>query len=151
MMGQSLVQNYLHIIFSTKHREPLIHASYEQDLHAYIGGICNELDCTPIKIGGYTDHIHILCTLSKNIALVKLIAAIKADSSKWMKTKDLSLSNFYWQTGYGAFSVNPTDVDSVIAYIGAQHVHHAKYTFQDEYRAFLKKYKIAYNEEYVWD
>ncbi len=124
---------------------------YEQDLYAYIGGICNELDCTPVKIGGYTDHIHILCTLSKNISLVKLISTIKADSSKWMKTKHPSLSNFYWQTGYGAFSVNATDVDNVIAYIADQHIHHTKLTFQEEYRAFLKKYKVAYKEEYVWD
>jgi putative transposase len=150
-MGQSLVQNYLHIIFSTKHREPLIYPPYEQDLHAYIGGTCNELDCTPIKIGGYTDHIHILCTLSKNISLAKLIEAIKSNSSKWMKTKDSTLDNFYWQTGYGAFSVNPTEVDKVVTYIAEQHTHHAKFTFQDEYRAFLKKYKVPYKEEYVWE
>lgn len=150
-MGQSLVQNYLHIIFSTKHREPLIYPPYEQDLHAYIGGTCNELDCTPIKIGGHTDHIHILCTLSKNISLAKLIEAIKSNSSKWMKTKDSTLDNFYWQTGYGAISVNPTEIDKVVTYIAEQHTHHAKFTFQDEYRAFLKKYKVPYKEEYVWE
>ena len=70
-MGQSLVKNYIHIVFSTKHREPLIDESIENELHAYLGGICKNLECTPIKIGGYSDHIHILCMLSKKIALMK--------------------------------------------------------------------------------
>jgi putative transposase len=150
-MGQSLVNNYIHIVFSTKHREPLIHPPYEEELHAYLGGICNNLDCQPIKIGGYTDHVHILCMLSKKIALMKLLEEIKSHSSKWIKGKNEKLRNFYWQDGYGAFSVNPTEVDTVIAYIANQHQHHEERTFQDEYRAFLKKYKVEYDERYVWD
>ena len=150
-MGQSLVQNYIHIVFSTKYREPTIHPPYEQELHAYLGGVCKALDCPPIIVGGYTDHIHILCRLSKKIALMKLVEKVKAYSSKWMKTKHESLQSFYWQDGYGAFSVNPAQVDSVIAYIARQHEHHTKKTFQDEYRLFLKKYEVAYDERYVWD
>ena len=150
-MGQSLVQNYIHIVFSTKHREPLIHPPYEQELHAYVGGVCKKLECQPIKIGGYTDHIHILCMLSKKIALMKLLEELKSHSSKWIKTKHENLKNFYWQNGYGAFSVNPSEVDTVIAYIANQHEHHRKKTFQDEYRAFLKKYKVDYDKRYVWD
>jgi putative transposase len=106
-MGQSLVKNYVHIVFSTKHTKALIHPPYEEELHAYLGGICKKLECTPIKVGGYTDHIHILCMLSKKIALIKLLEELKSHSSRWMKTKDKSLNNFYWQEGYGAFSVNP--------------------------------------------
>ena len=89
--------------------------------------------------------------LSKKIALMKLLEEVKSHSSKWMKTKDDSLKNFYWQDGYGAFSVNPAEVDRVIAYIANQHKHHSKKNFQDEYRGILKKYQVEYDERYVWD
>jgi hypothetical protein len=89
--------------------------------------------------------------LSKKIALIKLLEDVKSHSSKWMKTKDDSLKNFYGQDGYGAFSVNPTEVETVVAYISNQHEHHKKRTFQDEYRAFLKKYNVDFDERYVWD
>ena len=141
----------MHLVFSTKHREPLIHPPVEAELHAYLGGICNKLDCTVIKVGGYTDHIHILCMLSKKIPLMKLLEEIKSHSSKWMKTKGDHLKDFYWQDGYGAFSVNPAQVEVVINYISRQKEHHKKKTFQDEYRAVLKKYKMEYDERYVWD
>ena len=152
-MGQSLVKNYLHIVFSTKYREPLIHPPYEDELHSYMGGICKNLECYPIKIGGYTDHVHILCMLSKKIALMKLLEEVKSHSSKWMKTNDDSLKNFYWQNGYGAFSVNPAEVevDVVIRYIENQKEHHRKKTFQDEYRSILTRYDIEFDERYVWD
>jgi REP element-mobilizing transposase RayT len=150
-MGQSLVKNYIHIVFSTKYRAPIIHPPYEQELHAYLGGICNNLECHTLKVGGFTDHVHILCMLSKKIALMKLLEEVKSHSSKWMKTKDYSLNNFYWQDGYGAFSVNPAQVDRVVAYIGNQHEHHRKKDFQYEFRSYLKKYNVEYDERYVWD
>jgi putative transposase len=150
-MGQSLVKNYLHLVFSTKHRQPLIYPPVEEELHRYLGGICNQLECQVIQVGGYTDHIHILCMLSKKIALVKLMEELKSHSSKWIKTKGEQYENFYWQDGYGAFSVNPSEVDTVIDYIVNQHNHHKQKTFQDEYRAFLKKYQVEYDERYVWD
>lgn len=100
-MGQSLVKNYIHLVFSTKHRAPLIHSPIEAELHAYLGGICNKLECTVIKVGGYTDHIHILCMLSKKIALMKLLEELKSHSYKWIKTKGTGYENFYWQDGYG--------------------------------------------------
>lgn len=150
-MGQSLVKNYIHIIFSTKLRLPLIHPPHQDELYSYIGGICKALECPPIKIGGYTDHIHILCMLSKKIALMKLLEEIKSHSSKWMKTKNTTLKNFYWQNGYGAFSVNPSEIDKVIAYIENQKEHHQKKIFQDEYRELLKKYEVEYDERYLWD
>ncbi len=150
-MGQSLVNNYLHIVFSTKHRELLIHPPVEADLHSYLGGICNKLECQVLIVGGYTDHIHILCKLSKKIALMKLIEELKSHSSKWIKTQGIEYANFYWQDGYGAFSVNPAEVETVIAYIANQHQHHSKKTFQNEYRAFLIKYKVEFDERYVWE
>lgn len=150
-MGQSLVKNYVHIVFSTKHRQELIFPPIEEELHAMLGGICKSLECHPIKIGGFTDHVHILCLLSKKIALMKLLEDIKSKSSKWIKTKGEEYQNFYWQDGYGAFSVNPSQVDIVINYITNQHEHHQFKTFQTEFRSFLKKYKIEFDERYVWD
>lgn len=150
-MGQSLVKNYLHIVFSTKYRQPLIDDKVEVELYAYLSGICKKLECTPIKIGGYTDHIHILCMLSKKIALMKLLEEVKSHSSKWIKTKGIEYQNFYWQDGYGAFSVNPVEIDVVIYYIKNQKSHHRGNSFQDEYRSILKKYGVEYDEKYVWD
>jgi REP element-mobilizing transposase RayT len=150
-MGQSLVKNYIHIVFGTKKRIPLIYQPVQDELYSYIGGICKEMECHPIKIGGYTEHIHILCMLSKKIALMKLLEEVKSHSSKWMKTRSTALKNFYWQNGYGAFSVNPSEVEKVIAYIENQKAHHKKKTFQDEYIAFLKKYRVEYDERYLWE
>ena len=150
-MGQSLVKNYVHIVFSTKHRKPLISDPVETELHSYLGGICNKLGCQVIKVGGYTDHIHILCLLSKKITLVKLLEELKSHSSRWIKTKGGVYTNFYWQDGYGAFSVNPSEVEVVKHYIANQKEHHSKKTFQDEYKAFLKKYDVEFDERYVWD
>jgi putative transposase len=128
-MGQSLVKNYLHIVFSTKHRQPFIHSPVDAELHCYIGGICKNLDCQPIITGGDLDHVHILCMLSKKITLIKLVEIVKSDSSRWIKTKGKDYSNFYWQDGYGAFSVNPAELDRVIKYIENQKEHHQKRTF----------------------
>jgi putative transposase len=82
---------------------------------------------------------------------MKLMEDIKTHSSRWIKSKGKGYENFYWQDGYGAFSVNPSEVDIVIRYITNQHEHHRKITFQEEYRAFLKKYNVDYDERYVWD
>jgi putative transposase len=150
LMGQSLVQIYIHLIFTTKHRRPLIYDDFEDELYAYLGGICKVLQCNPIKIKGDKDHVHILCMLSKKIAVMKLLEELKSNSSKWMKTKSQELNNFLWQDGYGAFSVNPSEIDAVISYIDNQKEHHKKITFQEEYVAFLKKYKVEYDENYVW-
>ena len=150
-MGQSLVKNYIHLVFSTKYREHTITESIEDELYSYLGGICKKLDCQPIKVGGFTNHIHILCMLSKKIALMKLVEEVKSHSSKWIKTKGEDFLNFYWQDGYGAFSVNPSEIEVVINYISNQKEHHQKKNFEEEYCAFLKKYNVIYDENYVWD
>lgn len=150
-MPQSLVKNYLHIIFSTKLRRPIIYPPYDEKLYAYLGGICKNQECVPIQIGGYRDHVHILCLLSKKISLVKLMEDLKTHSSKYMKTLSPQLKDFYWQDGYGAFSVNPSQVSIVRDYILHQEIHHQKKSFQKEYIDFLKKYQIEYDERYLWD
>ncbi len=150
-MGQSLVKNYIHIVFSTKYRRPLIDESIENELFKYLGGTCNSLDCPVLIVGGYYDHIHILCMLSKNISLVELVKKVKANSSKWIKTQGENYSNFYWQDGYGAFSVNPAQIDIVKNYIANQKQHHGKKNYKNEFRLFMKKYEVEYDEKYVWD
>ena len=150
-MPQSLVRNYLHITFSTKHRVKTIDEQIQDELYKYLGGICKNNECNPILVGGHFDHVHILCLLSQKIALMKLIEEIKSHSSSWIKTKDERYSKFYWQNGYGAFSVNPSEIEIVRKYILGQAEHHKKISFQDEYRAFLKKYNVDYDERYVWD
>ena len=148
-MGQSLVKNYLHITFSTKHRVHLIHPPVEAELYSYLGGICNNLDCQPLKIGGHTNHVHILCMLSKNVALAKLLEEVKSHSSKWIKTKDSVLRNFYWQDGYGGFSVSHSGVDAVSRYISSQKQHHKEIPFIDEYKTLLKENGIDFDERYL--
>lgn len=150
-MPQSLVKNYIHIIFSTKNRENLITRNIEDELYRYLGGICKNLECHPVIIGGHDNHVHILCLLSIKIALMNLLEELKSHSSKWIKTKDEKFQNFYWQNGYGGFSVNPSEIEKVRDYILTQEEHYKKRTFQDEYRAFLKKYSVEYDERYVWD
>ncbi|MAC95908.1 MAG: transposase [Flavobacteriales bacterium] len=150
-MGQSLVQNYVHIIFSTKNHQKLIHPTIENELFNYLGGSCKELGCQPLKVGGYLDHVHILCMLAKNVTIVDLLKNIKSSSSKWIKTKGNGFKDFYWQDGYGSFTVNPSEVDMVSDYIGNQYYHHKKMTFKEEYLKFLKKYKVDFNEKYLWD
>lgn len=129
----------------------LIDEQIKTSLFEYLGGICKGLECNPIKIGGHSDHVHVFCLLSRKIAQMKLMEELKKQSSKWIKTKGKNYTNFYWQNGYGIFSVNPVESNLVVQYIENQAQHHKKISFQDEFRAFLKKHKIEYDERYVWD
>ena len=150
-MPQSLSKVYVHIIFSTKNRQNLIDYNIESSLYEYLGGICKGLGCNPIRVGGHKNHVHVLCLLSRKVAQMKLLEEIKKQSSKWIKTKGHAYSNFYWQDGYGIFSVNPAETDMVIDYIQTQHEHHKQKSFKDEFKAFLNKYNVEYDERYVWD
>ena len=150
-MPQSLVKNYIHITFSTKNRQPLIDDKIEDELFKYLGGICENLECNPIIVGGYKNHVHILCLLSRKIALMKLIEVLKSHSSKWIKTKGTNYLKFYWQSGYGGFSVNPNQIDVVKNYILNQKDHHNNKTFKEEYLELLVENEIDYNAKYVWD
>jgi REP element-mobilizing transposase RayT len=150
-MSHSLAKIYLHIVFSTKHRLALIDERIENELHAYLGGICNKHECYPVKIGGYWDHVHLLCLLSKKISVINLIENLKSSSSGWIKKQNVDYENFYWQSGYGAFSVGLSDVGRVKTYIENQHEHHKTITFQDEFRELLRSHHIDYDERYVWD
>lgn len=150
-MPQSLAKVYLHIVFSTKNRKPLIKQEVEEELHKYLSGIARDHKSPVIAINSVEDHIHILCLLSRNITISKLLEELKKSSSKWIKTKGDAFKNFYWQNGYGAFSVSQSAVDTVKKYIANQKEHHKKKTFKEEYIEFLEKYEIEYDEKYIWD
>ena len=150
-MPQSLIQSYVHIIFSTKNRRPLIDEEGENELYRYLGGICNGLECSPVTIGGHKDHVHILANLSKKITMMKFLEQLKSHSSNWIKTQGPQYGDFYWQGGYGAFSVSPQSIATIKQYIESQHEHHKTITFQDEYRRILREHHVAFDERYVWD
>jgi REP element-mobilizing transposase RayT len=151
-MPQSLAQIYLHIVFSTKHRTPFLSDQVlRAEVHKYLGGSCRNLDSPSLCVGGVEDHVHILCRLSRTLAVAEFIRELKRESSKWLKTKGEDLADFHWQDGYGALSISPGHVKAVVAYIANQEEHHRKVSFQNEYRRLLKKYGIDYDERYVWD
>lgn len=150
-MPQSLVKNYIHIIFSTKYRNDFIDETIENELFAYIGSVCKQFESTAVQIGGTDNHIHILCLLSRKIALMKLVQEIKAHSSKWIKAKGKKYESFFWQDGYGAFSVSPNNIFAVKNYIKNQREHHKNYDFKKELVSYYQKYRIEYDEKYLWD
>ena len=150
-MSQSLAQIYIHIVFSTKYRKPLIFPEIEEELYAYIGGTIKSLKGNSIKINGVSNHIHILATLPKTITLSKYLEEIKRSSSKWIKTKGSNYKSFSWQRGYGAFSVSSYKVDVVKNYIAKQKEHHKSQDFKEEFIKFLDEYKVEYDEQYLWD
>jgi len=149
-MPQSLPKICLHTIFSTKNRRDIIDQNIESQLYKYLSGILKNIDCTPIKIGGNSNHIHILNTFPRVISISKMIETIKKESSKWIKTKGNKYNSFYWQNGYGVFSVSQSQVSTVSKYIARQKEHHQKLSFQQEYRKFLENYDMDYNEKYGW-
>ncbi|MDZ7360012.1 MAG: IS200/IS605 family transposase [candidate division KSB1 bacterium] len=150
-MPQSLASVLVHIVFSTKHRQPLIKPEIEKELFSYMAAIFRQYDSPAITINGNDDHVHILCALSRKMALSDLLEEVKKSSSKWIKTKGAAYKNFYWQNGYGAFSIGQSGVEALKKYIATQKEHHRRKTFQDEFREFLKLYNIEYDERYVWD
>ncbi len=151
-MAQSLVQIYLHLVFSTKQRTPYLQdAALRQRMHAYLAGICKNLDSPALTVGGVADHVHLLCRLSKTLELAVFLRELKRDSSKWIKSEAPALADFHWQNGYGAFSLSPSHVAPLRTYITRQEEHHQRETFQDEFRRLLRKYGIEYDERYVWD
>jgi REP element-mobilizing transposase RayT len=149
-MCQSLARLLVHSVFSTKERRPFLRSEeIRTEIYAYIAGILRNLQSPSIIIGGADDHIHILSSLSKNVALSELIGRIKGSSSKRLKEK--GIHGFAWQNGYGAFSVSESQVAAVTAYIANQAEHHRQFSFQDEVRQLLKRHHTAFDERYVWD
>ena len=151
-MSQSLVQIYVHIVYSTKHREPFLKDKEFRDrMHRYIAGICKNLKCPVLIVGGVEDHVHILCRLGNTVNIAELIRDLKRDSSKWIKSEQPQLSEFHWQNGYGGFSLSPSHLEPLKHYIANQEEHHRHETFQDEFRRLCTKYGLEIDERYAWD
>ncbi len=149
-MAHSFCKIYIHIIFSTKNRQRWLDETIRPRVHAYIATLARNAGCPFVVAGGPDDHIHILADMGKKVHPVEMIGRIKQESSKFIKTLGSEYRDFYWQSGYGMFSVGPTRVDDVKAYIDGQVDHHRRQTFQDEFRAFLDRYGIEYDEQYIW-
>jgi putative transposase len=150
-MPQSLSYLLIHIVFSTKDRVPLLDSAVRPDLFAYLATVARNANCECYRVGGVADHVHLAIRLSRTITIGALAEELKTSSSKWLKTRSPALAQFAWQNGYGAFSVGPSDLGSLRAYIDSQEEHHKARTFQEEYRAFLKRYGVDFDERYVWD
>ena len=153
-MAQSLSQVFVHFIFSTKNRFAfLTDASIRGRMHAYLAQVLNSQNSPAVEVGGATDHVHLLCSLGRNNAMADLIREAKVNSSAWVKTFGGLLLKFEWQSGYGAFSVNPREIDHVREYIRNQMEHHRMRTFQEEYLEILREYRACYDERYIrgWD
>lgn len=150
-MPQSLANIYIHLIFSTKDRHPFLTKEINPDLHAYMATVLANLKCPATLINSVEDHVHILFNLTRTATVAQVVEEVKKSSSKWIKTQGPGFERFAWQAGYGAFSVSESNTGKVANYIRNQQEHHRKITFQEEYRNFLAKHNMEYDEHYVWD
>jgi putative transposase len=150
-MPQSLSLVVIHVIFSTKDRRALLDAAARPNLHAYLATVARNAGCECYRAGGVADHVHLAIRLSRTLTIADLVENLKTSSSQWLKTQSPALAQFSWQRGYGCFSVGPTDLDSLCAYIEEQEGRHQTRTFQEEFRMFLRKYGVKHDEAYVWD
>jgi putative transposase len=149
-MSQSYVQLFVHLIFGTKEMYPFLDPSISRELFPYLTTIMHSMDCPVLAVNGMSEHIHILFSLSKNHALSDVVEEVKKSSSKWVKTKGPAYEKFYWQGGYGAFSMGRSGVPALKKYIKNQQEHHRRKTFREEVFEFLKKYEITIDERYFW-
>jgi putative transposase len=150
-MPQSLSKVIVHIIFSTKDREPWLDTEIRSRMHAYLATICRDLGGKAFRVGGAADHVHIVSTLPRTLCQADMVEALKKTSSKWIKGLAPKYLGFYWQRGYAAFSVSPSQLDAVLDYVETQEEHHRTRSFEEEYRDFLRKHAIEFDERYAWD
>lgn len=150
-MPQSLHQKYVHIVFSTKNRTAMISGDWEPRLYEYLGGIVRSQKASLVEVNGTSNHVHMLIRESKSVADQDFMRQLKADSSRWVNQAIPVDAKFGWQDGCGWFSVGPADIEAAIAYVRKQKEHHQMESFEDEFRRFLKKYGVDYDERYVWD
>jgi putative transposase len=120
-------------------------------MHAYLATICRDLGGELVSVGGVADHVHIITTLPRTLSQAEIVETLKTNSSKWIKALDAQYHGFFWQRGYGAFSVSPSHLDGVLQYIERQQEHHRTRAFQEEYRELLRKHGVQFDERYVWD
>jgi putative transposase len=149
-MPQSLVKILVHMVWSTKDRVRIIAPDFEPQLYGYISGIITNNGGRMLIAGGDADHIHILASIGR-IDISELIGDIKRDSSSWIKQQEARYAQFYWQRGYGAFSIGQSQVEAVTKYIRDQKEHHKSQSYKDEFRALCAKYEVEIDERFCWD
>lgn len=150
-MPQSLARVHLHLVFSTKHREPWLQDDVRDALHAYMSGTLANAGCPVTAINSVDDHVHVLFELSRTMAVCDTVEVLKTASSKWIKTRGERYAAFAWQAGYGVFAVSASNVPAVCRYIERQREHHRGADFQDEYRGLLDRHRTDFDERYIWD
>ena len=149
-MANTYNQIYLHLVFAVKYRDGVIDKSWRNELYQYIIGLINNRGHKVYAIGGMSDHIHILVSLSQKQSISELVQEVKRASTLWIKEKKYVRCQFAWQEGFGAFSYGKSQIESVASYIQNQEVHHAKHTFREEYISFLQLFGIEYDEKYIF-
>jgi REP element-mobilizing transposase RayT len=150
-VSQAFTQLYAHLIFSTKDRYPWIDTKIRKRVHAYLAGTLRKMDSPWVVVGGVPDHVHTLFDLGRTTTPANFVEELKRDSSKFIKTLGQRFSDFYWQRGYGMFSVSPTHRAAVERYVREQEEHHRRQSYQEEFLSFLKRYKIKYDPKTIWD
>jgi REP element-mobilizing transposase RayT len=150
-MPQSVASLHVHLVFSTREREPWISAELAPRLYEYIGAIVRAHNSRLIAAGGMPDHVHLLVSFGRELAVADAVRLVKSNSSKWLHESNPDLYQFAWQAGYGAFAVSYSHVERVRGYILRQEEHHRGRTYQEEFRALLRKHRIEYDERYIWD
>lgn len=149
-MPQSLASLHCHIVFSTKQREPRINREVQPRLFEYMGGILRNHSCRLIAAGGMPDHVHLLVSLGRTLAVADAVRLIKTNSSGWMHD-ELAFADFQWQSGYGAFAVSYSQLEQVKSYLASQEQHHHRASFQEEFLELLRRHDLQWDERYVWD
>ena len=150
-MPQSFAAIHLHLVFSTKHRQPFLASAIATRMYEYMGGTLRSLGCAPLAIGGMPDHVHLLIGMGREITIADMVKTTKASSSRWIHDTMSGMAAFSWQSGYGAFAVSQDRVTGVRGYIERQEEHHRTKTFQEEYLEFLSAHGIVWDERYIWD
>ena len=150
-MANTYTKLLYHMIFSTKHREPLIIPGLRKGLYSYIGGIVRGQKGVLVEIGGMPDHLHLVTRIRPDTSVAEIVRLVKANSSKWVNEQPARGGKFAWQEGYGAFTVSPSQLAGVCNYVQTQEDHHRTKTFQEEYVEFLKRHEIEFDESRLWD
>ena len=150
IMPQSFGSLHCHLVFSTKQRRALVADEVRPRLFEYAGGILRNQGCSLIAAGGMPDHVHLLVSMSRAMAVADVLRIVKANASAWMHD-EMRVRDFQWQEGYGAFAVSYSSINTVKEYIANQAEHHRARTFQDEFREILRRHDLEWDERYVWD
>lgn len=150
-MPQSLSRILVHVVFSTKNREPSLSTAVRPALFGYLAAVGRDVGCEVFRVGGVADHVHLAIDLGRTVAIADFVKKVKQTSSVWLKEQSGGPGHFEWQAGYGSFSVGQSQLNALLRYIDRQEVRHRKETFQDEYRALLARYGTTPDERYVWD